>query len=193
MLGAHNTLATHPPLLSPETKRLPTSPSSRGWHPPGPRRCHLTIRPSPIGPCRPLSSPGMATPANAALSLFLLDSLSRKLLPASRAEPRIPPQILSGAWPLLARSSHFQALLPGAAPRVQLQAGSWPARGLTQVQPLVPHPCPAAPPPAPNLAGHDSAPSSLRPLQPAPRGGRTPPPPARGGLGYHRCSYSRSE
>lgn len=87
-----------------------------------------TIQPSPIGPCRPLSRPGMATPAHAALSLFLLDSLSRKLLPASRAEPRIPPQILKGAWPLLARSSHFQAPLPGAAPRVQLQAGSWPGR-----------------------------------------------------------------
>ena len=124
-----------------------------------------TSRPSPIGPCRPLSSPGMATPADAALSLFLLDSLSRKLLPASQAEPRIPPQILRGAWPLRARSSHFQALLPGAAPRVQLQAGSRPAGGLTQVQPLVPHPRPAAPPPAPSLAATIP-----------PRGGETPPP-----------------
>lgn len=65
---------TIPPLLSPETKKLPTSPSRQGWRPPGPRHCcpgHLSLSDWPL--LTPFQ-PQVAMPVGTALSLSLTAS-----------------------------------------------------------------------------------------------------------------------
>lgn len=144
-----------PPLLSLETKRLPTSPSSRGWCPPSPRHCcpdHLSLCHWPL--LTHLRPQGGHT-CRSRLVTFTPQQPLQEVAHSLSSKATNSPQILEGYLDPPRLVPHFQVALCQGAPRLQLQAGSWPARGLTQIQPRVPLPALMA---------------RSQPLQPAPWG-----------------------